>query len=115
MTKSETCVLTHRLLPTTSLTWLSTMKELADRGYICPSCRAKYTMFDADRLFDPFRTGFFCEACGTEVVDNSQEEEDAESNGMCSRTLAKHENWFMCQKVEGRARGCSDLMLGLSG
>lgn len=90
------------------------MKELADRGYICPSCRAKYTMFDADRLFDPFRIGFFCEACGAEVVDNNQEDDDTEANGMCSRTLAKHETCFTCQKVEGKARRCSDSMLGLS-
>lgn len=89
MTKFATCVVAPLLSSTiTYLTRLClTMKELAHRGYICPSCRSKYTMFDADRLFDPFRNGFFCEVCGMEVVDNNQEDDDTEGNGACFCTF----------------------------
>lgn len=38
-------------------------------------------MFDADRLFDPYRNGFFCENCANEVTDNSQDEGDADGSG----------------------------------
>lgn len=39
-------------------------------------------MFDADRLFDPYRNGFFCENCSAEVADNSQEEDEGDGMPM---------------------------------
>ncbi|KAF8331291.1 uncharacterized protein EI90DRAFT_3057414 [Cantharellus anzutake] len=46
--------------------------ELADKGYICPNCKKTFAMLDAYQLADPFRGGlFFCDLCGTEVVDNT--------------------------------------------
>jgi hypothetical protein len=116
MIKFGMCVVTCLLLPVTSLSrsFCSCTKELADRGYICSSCRTKYTMFDADRLFDPFRNGFFCEACGAEVVDNNQEDDDAEGSGMCFCLLARCENWLILREVEERGKRCSDSTRGPS-
>ena len=56
-------------------------KELDNKGYICPNCKATFSTLEADRLMDFTRGTFVCDQCATspggphEVVMN----EDAES------------------------------------
>lgn len=47
----------------------ASVDALTTRGYICPKCGAKFTSFDAARLFDPNTNDFRCETpgCFTEL------------------------------------------------
>lgn len=45
------------------------------QGYICPTCRKKFTTLDASSLYDPMRNDFVCDVCETVVIDNQNEEE----------------------------------------
>ncbi|GAA5824218.1 hypothetical protein JCM11251_001572 [Rhodosporidiobolus azoricus] len=49
--------------------------ELDAQGYVCPLCKASYTPLDAAGLFDPMRNLLACSICGTEVINNENEED----------------------------------------
>ncbi|KAM0749202.1 hypothetical protein T439DRAFT_315420 [Meredithblackwellia eburnea MCA 4105] len=65
--------------------------ELKNQGYVCPLCHTNYTPLDAGSLLDPFRGGFFCIKCDTELVDNENEEQVQGNKDRMKRFLAETE------------------------
>ncbi|KAG8992049.1 hypothetical protein FRB94_013410 [Tulasnella sp. JGI-2019a] len=49
--------------------------ELAQQGYVCPVCRKTFEPLDAIHLSRG--DGFYCDDCGTELIDNSNKEDQA--------------------------------------
>ncbi|ORY92804.1 TFIIE alpha subunit-domain-containing protein [Leucosporidium creatinivorum] len=49
--------------------------ELDSQGFVCPRCKKSFTHLDAGMLMDPFLNVLACDVCGTEVINNENEEE----------------------------------------
>ncbi|KAG8889855.1 hypothetical protein FRB98_002208 [Tulasnella sp. 332] len=49
--------------------------ELAEQGYLCPGCKKTFEPLDAAHLLRG--DGFYCDDCGTELIDNSNAEDRA--------------------------------------
>jgi transcription initiation factor TFIIE subunit alpha len=50
------------------------LKELDNKGYICPQCSKSYIPLEVDKLIDFSRGILVCEDCHAEVVENENAE-----------------------------------------
>lgn len=58
-----------------ALTRVASIQELDSQGFVCPLCKKSFTHLDAGMLMDPFKNVLACDVCGTEVINNENEEE----------------------------------------